>query len=98
MEANINPNISLVLLDDIDILFDIDVFTRFKELVSREFANLTIFMMISVPVASKCMQRCMVFRGKQLVESGKISELEKKDKNAHYLNLIREDMVENNKV
>ena len=55
VEANINPNISLVLLDDIDILFDIDVFTRFKELVSREFANLTIFMMISVPVASKCM-------------------------------------------
>jgi ABC-type multidrug transport system fused ATPase/permease subunit len=83
----------VVILDNIDSRFNIEVYSKFKRIIETTLQGTTVLMICSVPKVAHLMDTCLVFKGHRLVEQGAPSELEK-DQGSVYSQLLREDMLD----
>lgn len=91
----LNKNFKLLIFDNSDSRFNVESYTRLKSLLEREFKELTILMICSVPKVANLMDTVHVFRGHRLVESGRVIDLEKNDQSS-LRELIKNDLLQFN--
>ena len=88
-------DIRLVILDNSDSRFNAESYARLKSMMDREFKDLTIMMICSVPKVSNLMETVHVFKNHALVESGRVADLDKND-NSSLNCLIKSDLLQFN--
>lgn len=88
------PKPSLVILDNVDSRFTVETYTRMKTLIERELHNTAVLMICSIPKVALLMETCIVMKCNQVIEKGRVAELDKNPK-SEYSRLIAEDILSN---
>lgn len=91
----LNRGLKLAIFDNSDSRFNFESYSRLKSLLDREFKELSILMICSVPKVANLMETVHVFRSHRLVESGRVIDLEKNDQSS-LKDLIKSDLLQFN--
>lgn len=83
---------SLIIFDNIDSAFSIEIYTRLKHMIDNEYRSATIVMLCAVPKVACLMDRAYVFKMHAQVESGRLIDLEK-NKQSEYSELVSRDLI-----
>lgn len=83
---------SVIIFDNIDSGFSIEIYTRLKYMIENEYRSATILMLCAVPKVACLMEKAFVFRMHALVEIGRLLDLEKNRESA-YSDLVNKDLI-----